>query len=127
MRLLAISDLHGELEAAWRAVAAAEPDVLLCCGDWGDPEDISLSELERFTVRLPVYTVFGNHDDLAVIQAWENRDGSPVLLPDGEVIRVDGLALAGISGIWAKSNRQPFYITDEQVAEAAQQAARRGP
>ena len=127
MRLLAISDLHGELDAAWRAVEVARPDVLLCCGDWGDPEEVSLSDLERFTERLPVYTVFGNHDDLAVIQAWENRDGTPVLLPDGEVVHVAGLALAGISGIWAKSNRMPFYITDDQVAEAAQQAARRGP
>lgn len=127
MRLLAISDLHGELAAAWRAVEVAEPDVLLCCGDWGDPEEISLSALEPFTERLPVYTVFGNHDDLAVIQAWENRDGSPVLLPDGEVVQVGGLTLAGISGIWAKSNRKPFYITDEQAAEAAQQVARQGP
>lgn len=127
MRLLAVSDLHGDLGAAWRALEVAEPDVLLCCGDWGDPEEVSLSDLERFTERLPVYTVYGNHDDLAAMQAWENRDGTAVLLPDGEPVRVGALVLSGISGIWAKSNRKPFYITDEQVAEAAHHASQQGP
>ena len=42
--------------------------------------------MELFTERLPVYTVYGNHDDLAAVQAWKNRDGTPVLLPDGESV-----------------------------------------
>ncbi len=127
MRLLAVSDLHGDLNAGWRAVEAAEPDLLLCCGDWGDPDEVALLDLERLTERLPVYTVFGNHDHLAALAAWHNRDGTPVLLPDGEPRACAGLTLAGISGIWAKSNRQPYYITDEEVAAAAARAAAHGP
>ena len=57
MRLLAISDLHGDLDAAWAAVNGAQPDVLLSCGDWGDPGEVELRALQEFTERLPVYTV----------------------------------------------------------------------
>jgi len=117
MRLLAISDLHGDLEAAWAAVEAAQPDVLLCCGDWGDPGDVDPAELRELSERLPVYTVYGNHDDLEAVAEWTNADGSPVLLPDGEVVQVGSLRIAGISGIWAKSHRKPYYVTDEDIDE----------
>jgi Icc-related predicted phosphoesterase len=119
MRLLAISDLHGDLDAAWAAVNAAQPDVLLSCGDWGDPGEVELPALQEFTDRLPVYTVYGNHDHLEAFAAWENLDGSSVLLANGEPQRIGELTLAGISGIWAKSHRKPYYITDEEVAELA--------
>ncbi|MFN3652912.1 MAG: metallophosphoesterase [Armatimonadota bacterium] len=119
MKLLAVSDLHGDLQSVWTALEAAEPDVLLCCGDWGDPGEVDPEALQAFTERLPVYTVFGNHDDLQVLEEWENRDGSPVLLPQGGTQQVGALVLAGISGIWAKSHRKPYYVTDEDVDEAA--------
>lgn len=123
MRILAISDLHGNLENAWAALRAARPDVLLCCGDWGDPGEVELPALEQLTAELPVYTVFGNHDHLEAVRAWHNRDGSPVLLPNGVSQSVGGIRVAGISGIWAKSHRKPFYITDEEVDEAAMRLA----
>jgi uncharacterized protein len=119
-RLLAISDLHGDLESAWAAVEAAQPDVLLCCGDWGDPGEVELPDLERFSERVPVYTVYGNHDHLDALHEWRNRDGSPVLLANGGIQTVGQLTLAGINGIWAKSHRKPFYVTDEEVEATAQ-------
>lgn len=120
MRFLAISDLHGDLASACKAIEAAQPDVLLSCGDWGDPGEVELPDLQRFSERLPVYTVFGNHDHLEALGQWLNRDGSPVLLQNGEVRHVGPARLAGINGIWAKSHRQPFYILDEEVEAAAQ-------
>jgi uncharacterized protein len=126
MRILAISDLHGDLESAWAAVEAARPDALLSCGDWGDPGEIELPDLERLSDRLPVYTVFGNHDNLDAVRAWKNRDGSSVLLEAGAVQALGPLTIAGISGIWAKSRRKPFYVTDEDVDEAALRAAAAG-
>jgi Icc-related predicted phosphoesterase len=119
MRWLAISDLHGDLDSAWRAIEAARPGVLVCCGDWGDPGEVDLTDLQRFTEQLSVYSVFGNHDNLEAFGSWLNRDGTPVLLLNGEVRQVGPVRLAGISGIWAKSHRQPYYILDEEVAEAA--------
>jgi Icc-related predicted phosphoesterase len=126
MRILAISDLHGDLGCAWEAVEAVRPDLLICCGDWGDPGEVSPEELARFTERLPVLTIFGNHDDLDALHAWMNRDGSPVLLAAGEVRDASGIRIAGISGIWAKSHRKPFYVTDEDVERAAVEIASHG-
>jgi len=126
MRLLAITDLHADLDSAWAAVEAAAPDVLLSCGDWGDPDAVSLADLEPFSERLPVYTVSGNHDPLEALAEWRNRDGSPVLLASGEVQRVGDLTLAGINGIWAKSHAKPFYVTDEEVDDVALRAAAAG-
>ncbi|HTE19778.1 MAG TPA: metallophosphoesterase [Armatimonadota bacterium] len=126
MRLLTISDLHGNLDAAWAAIEAAEPDVFLSCGDWGDPDQVALADLELISERVPVYTVYGNHDPLEALAEWVNQDGSPVLLQSGELQRVGQLAVAGINGIWAKSHRKPFYVTDEDVDEAALRVAGQG-
>src|SRR5260370_10658302 len=115
MRILVISDLHGDLAAAWEALARFEPDLLLSCGDWGNAEQVCETDLAAFPARLPVYTTFGNHDPLDALPRLQNRDGSPVMLPQGEVRSVDGVRLAAIGGIWAKSHRQPYYVTDEDV------------
>jgi Icc-related predicted phosphoesterase len=127
MRILAVSDLHGDLASARRALERLAPDLLLCCGDWGDPEEVIEAEFTAFPARLPVLSTFGNHDPLERLAALRNRDGSPVLLGQGEVREVGGVRVAAIGGIWAKSHRLPHYVTDEDVAEAAARAAGQGP
>ena len=89
----------------------------------GDPGQIEPSDYHAILERIPVYSVYGNHDDLALLRTLKNRDGSPVLLPHGEVVDVKGFRLAGISGIWAKSHKKPHYITDEEVLAIARQLA----
>lgn len=126
MRLLAVSDLHGDLGSVWAAIEHTQPDVLLCCGDWGDPGDVELPDLEAFSARLPVHSVYGNHDHLEALDAWRNPDGGAVLLRNGELRSVGPLTLAGLNGIWAKSHRKPYYITDEEVDEASLRLAAAG-
>lgn len=60
---------------------------------------------------------------MELLKALKNRDGSPVLLPHGEFMEVRGIRFAGISGIWAKSHKKPYYITDEEVTAIAQKLA----
>jgi Icc-related predicted phosphoesterase len=127
MRILAVSDLHGDLDSVREAIAQFAPDRLLCCGDWGDPEQVARADLEAIVATLPVLTTFGNHDPLELLPLVSNRDGSPILLGQGEVRTIDGLRVAAIGGIWAKSHRLPHYVTDEDVAGFAKQVAAEGP
>ncbi|GBC99389.1 3',5'-cyclic adenosine monophosphate phosphodiesterase CpdA [bacterium HR17] len=123
MRVLVVGDLHGRWDGLWQALETEKPALVLCVGDWGDPGQVSRDGFERLLDRVPVHTVFGNHDDLALLQTLQNRDGTPVLLPHGIVLDRDGVRLAGINGIWAKSRRKPHYITAEEVAAIARQLA----
>ena len=83
--------------------------------------------LAAFAAERPVLTTFGNHDSLVLLEAWRNRDGTPVLIGQGEVREVDGLRVAAIGGIWAKSHRLPHYVTDSDVADLAARIARSAP
>jgi len=121
MRFLAISDLHGEFHKAHLACERFRPNLLLCCGDWGDPEQVSEADLSAFTALCPVISVFGNHDSLELLPRIRNPDGSSILLDQGEVRRVGILSFAGISGIWAKSHR-----LRSDLGHSAPWAARRG-
>jgi Icc-related predicted phosphoesterase len=127
MLTLIISDLHGDLGAARKAIDRFPPDLLLSCGDWGDPDEVHEAALAPFSAERTVLTTFGNHDSMLDLKRWRNRDGSPVLLGQGEVRVVDGLRVAAIGGIWAKSHRLPHYVTDDDVADAAARIARAGP
>lgn len=124
-RLLVVGDLHGKIGSLFRLLDESGPfDGLLCVGDWGDPGQIAADQWEALLARLPVLSVFGNHDDLAVLPELRNiSDGSAVLLAQGERRIFCGLSVAGVSGIWAKSHRLPHYITDEDVAWWAAQLA----
>ncbi len=127
MKILAISDLHGDFRLARKACGELRPDLLLCCGDWGDAGLVQEKAFAEFLALCPVLTVFGNHDSLELLASLNNQDGSPVLLAQGEVRVFNNLRVAGISGIWAKSHRLPHYVTDTDVREWSSQIARQGP
>ncbi len=119
MRMLAVSDMHGNIENVMRALDEYPADLVVSCGDWGDPGELDGAALEEIASRAPIVSVYGNHDDTDVLSSVSNRDGSSILLRNGEVRRVRDLNIAGISGIWAKSHRKPYYVTDEDVEEIA--------
>jgi Icc-related predicted phosphoesterase len=125
MRILAVGDMHGNLEKVRKAITGFPADLLLCCGDWGDPEEIDRRVFSRILEAIPVMSVYGNHDDLDLLSRARNTDGTPVLMAPGEVYERGGLRFAGISGIWAKSHRKPYYVTDEDVAGMAAKLAGR--
>jgi uncharacterized protein len=115
-RLLVVGDLHGATDDLFRLLDAEPADGLLCVGDWGDPDQIPSETWDGLLARVPILTIFGNHDDLPLLGSLRNRDGSAVLFGQGERREFAGLAIAGVSGIWAKSHRLPHYVTDEDVA-----------
>jgi uncharacterized protein len=127
VRILAVSDLHGDLDMARRACSFARPDLILSCGDWGDAAEVTEAELGACLKLAPVYTTFGNHDPLELLSRLQNSDGSPVLIAQGTTHDFGGLRLAAIGGIWAKSHAKPHYVTDTDIAAAAERIARCGP
>lgn len=127
MRLLAISDLHGDLEAAREAARRFAPDVLLCCGDWGDAGEVVEDDLVALAAERPVLSTYGNHDPLPWLGRVRNRDGSSILLEQGETREIEGLRVAAIGGIWAKSHRKVHYVTDADVAAFADRIAAAPP
>jgi uncharacterized protein len=127
MKILVISDLHADFSLALQACEDVRPELLLCCGDWGDPAEVTAADLDHFLAICPVLTTFGNHDPLDLLAATRNRDGSSVLLGQGETRNLQGLILASIGGIWAKSHRLPHYVTDQDVARFAGEIAAAGP
>lgn len=126
VRVLLVSDMHGDLTHLFSALDAEQPDLLICAGDWGDPETVPSETYEQLLARLPILTVYGNHDDIGLLSRLRNADGTPVLLRDGDIVEVKGITLTGINGIWAKSKRKPFYTLDEEVLEAANAVASKG-
>jgi Icc-related predicted phosphoesterase len=127
MRVLVVSDLHGDLAVVRRACDFVRPELILSCGDWGDADQVKEPDLAAFLETAPVYTTFGNHDALALLSRLRNRDGSAVLMPQGMVQVTAALRLAAIGGIWAKSHAKPHYVTDADVADAAARIAGSGP
>lgn len=120
LKALVVGDMHGRLANFWKALTSEQPDIVISTGDWGDPGQIDTQDFQAILERTLVYSVYGNHDDMDLLQVLRNRDRSPVLLPHGESVEVEGVRLAGISGIWAKSHKKPYYITDEEVLSIAQ-------
>jgi Icc-related predicted phosphoesterase len=127
MQILVISDLHGDLDSAHAAARFVRPDMILSCGDWGDPEEVDESKLNGLLAVAPIYTTFGNHDPLDLLEQKHNLDGSAVLLPQGQAVKIAGVRLAAIGGIWAKSHAKRHYVTDADVADAAARIAQSGP
>jgi uncharacterized protein len=127
MHILVVSDLHGDLDSVHRAYSRHRPDLILSCGDWGDPEQVTEGALTAFLERVPIYTTFGNHDPLEILASLRNEDGSAVLLAQGVIQEFGGLRLAAIGGIWAQSHAKPHYVTNTDVALAAARIAQAGP
>lgn len=127
MRILAVSDLHGDLDSVRRAVARVRPGAILACGDWGDPGEVDEPGLTALVEAVPVVTTSGNHDPFGLLGRLRNGDGTPVLLGQGEVRAFAGLRVAAIGGIWAKSHRKPWYVTDNDVAGFARGIVAQGP
>jgi Icc-related predicted phosphoesterase len=127
MRVLVVSDLHGDLDSAREAVALYRPGALLSCGDWGDPGEVDAPALADLVASLPAATTFGNHDPMDLLGRLRDAAGAPFLLGQGEARTVAGLRVATVGGIWAKSHKKACYVTDDDVAEAAARIARGVP
>jgi len=119
MKIAAVSDMHGNLDPVYEILKKESPDLLLCAGDWGTPEEIFQNDFDAIVQKVTTITVFGNHDNLELLYQIKNQDSTTMLIDNGATKDYDNLIIGGINGIWAKSHKKAWYITDEEVAAAA--------
>jgi predicted phosphodiesterase len=96
--MLLISDLHKSLDSVdemnsvkWLLDVLDElkPDYLIGAGDWG--EAMTADDFSEILARARLITVYGNHENFAIIKSLSIRDG--------QVVRVGGLRVSGINGL----------------------------
>jgi Icc-related predicted phosphoesterase len=119
--------MHGKLENVFAAVERSRPNFILSCGDWGEQGCVSEKEFQELLNLSKIYTVFGNHDDIAMLSAAVNTDGTPVLMKSGTTYDFGTIRVGAINGIWAKSHEKPCYVTGEEVSEYARLLAAEHP
>lgn len=109
MSILVISDLHfekgyfhgiyqgGALEWLLKIVDQVKPSALVGLGDWGSAwtrEDWNL-----LTGKVTTHAIFGNHDDVHLLESIKNKNGSRMLAHDGEIRNIEGIKFGFINGI----------------------------
>ena len=137
MRVLIISDLHYDRKIykgvdeskAWSwllsIVNYRNPDMLLSCGDWGSA--INPKEFYELLRRCLVLSIYGNHENLQVLQSLYNVRSDrylPVLMKDGEVYELYGLRIAGINGIISEKKRTKKGVPRKRPDEFIEVAKR---
>jgi len=142
MRILIISDLHYEHKIvkginesmAWywliSIVEHHKPDLLLSCGDWGSA--ITAEGFYELLRKYVVLTIYGNHENMSVLNSLYNiktNEYLPVLMEDGRVYEFEGLRIAGINGIMSEKKRERRGVprrSPEEFLETASNLAGRG-
>jgi len=130
MKVLVISDLHYGMRIfhgidesrAWEWLSGIidyhKPDLLISLGDWG--EAINPEEFYGLLQRVRVWSIYGNHENLHVLEKMYNIlvDGyEPVLMKDGEVREFAGLRFGAINGIVALKRREKRGIPRKRPEE----------
>jgi len=109
MSILVISDLHfekgsfrgvyqdGALDWLLSMIDKTKPAALVGLGDWGYAwtcEDWNL-----LTEKVTTHAIFGNHDNVNLLESIKNKDDSRILAHDGEIRTIEGIKFGFINGI----------------------------
>ena len=130
MRLLLISDLHlrgkvndMQLYALYEIINQLKPDVVFHAGDTGS-ENVDVLEymdseyfFKDVLKEVPFYTVYGNHDSVA-IRDIKNIDGSHIWLKDG-MNNIMGLKVYAFNGIFGFSKHNWYHRSLDEAVKLA--------
>jgi hypothetical protein len=113
MRILALSDIHGNVAAVarMRARQANDYDLLIVAGDIGGAMSREVFEVLD-TFGCPVVYVYGNHDwDVA----YDIRFGANGVHLYGTLVIIDRLCIVGFSGCPTNWGRNPIAVTQREA------------
>jgi len=102
-------------------VRKEEPDLLLSAGDFGKE---ATSELfYPILENTHLLMIYGNHDNVELMQALRNQDHSLCWLQDGLIRDYEGLKIVGINGNIAKVKSKAHHKTVEDIQQIISQYA----
>jgi len=125
MKTMMVSDIHYSSKPfydidqsrtflhLYSAIEKENPDLLISAGDFG--KEATREMFDPIIKSVHLLTIYGNHDDIALVQNLRNADGSSCWLRDGEVLELSGLRIAGINGNIAWKRKKSHHKTVEQV------------
>lgn len=108
-KIVVISDIHYEqgnfhgideskaINWILNVLGKTSPTDLIGLGDWGYAW--TSDDWEVITSLVKVHTIFGNHDNIAILSNVKNADKSHILVRDAEVRNISGLKFGFINGI----------------------------
>lgn len=117
MNVMVVSDIHEDGDFLERLVEQHSPDFVLSCGDHG----------EYYLPKFPMYFVFGNHENFALISTLRSGqmdiDGLTLIEPGDTELVTDGieeLRVAGLGGIYRpehyEKHRSDAYFMEDDVS-----------
>jgi len=107
--ILVISDLHfekgsfrgiyqdGALDWLLKIVDKTKATALVGLGDWGSAW--TLDDWNLLTQKVTTHAIFGNHDNVDLLESVKNIDDSKVLAHDGEIRNIEGIKFGFINGV----------------------------
>lgn len=109
-------DTHSAWKLLYKMIEIENPDIFVHCGDWG----CSLRDLEAFEkfvreVKIPVLTIYGNHDDVKTIR--ELKVENYRWLPNFNMIFCKGFRFMGINGNVAGRPRFAWHVSEAIIRE----------
>lgn len=123
MRILACSDLHGDLNATQRIVAeTGAADVLIVAGDLGNEGQGAEPVLAALkAAHCPVIVVAGNHDRLTDLREI-SRDWRDVHVLHGQSFRLRDVTFFGLGGEIPRANAALWNFSLSEAAAARELA-----
>lgn len=122
MKLLAISDLHGDADLARFAAntgSEEQVDAVLIAGDLSMMGREFTGVIAPFTeLSVPIMLIGGNHDDNERVRRLAETYDAIHL--DGYGVIIDGVGFIGTRGVTIGTSRQ----SEEEITEALERAAR---
>lgn len=120
MSILVISDLHyekgsfhgihqdGALDWLLGVVDKIKPTTLIGLGDFGSAW--TSDDWNSLTQKVTTTAIFGNHDDVYLLESIKNEDGSKVCARDGEIRSIEGIKFGFINGIMSNKGTSRHNI-----------------
>ena len=120
MKILAISDIHGDMEKAGQIIAREFPfDVIVVAGDlttYGTTRDAEDALQQLLSYKKPVFAVAGNMDPPEL----ENTFDVLGVSINGKGVIVDEVGVFGVSASPYSPLNTPYEISEEEILQRAE-------